>query len=129
MYDRHLITFKDKAEYYNKIYPTLHPMYDPNTRIFNQSAKDNDFIFKDGELIYSKNKDLDLTNANQIYPSFNDVQKPQNVHEKISYYLNNNIVPVNLFILFFRDFQLKIMIILKKRKFIVLKKSKILNLI
>ena len=49
MYDRHLITFKDKAEYYNKIYPTLHPMYDPNTRIFTKNAKDNDFIFKDGE--------------------------------------------------------------------------------
>jgi hypothetical protein len=69
-------------------------MYDPNTRIFTKNAKDNDFIFKDGELIYSKNKDLDLTNANQIFPSFNEVQKEKNVHEKISYYLNNNIVPV-----------------------------------
>ncbi len=94
MYDRHLITFKDKAEYYNKIYPTLHPNYDPKTRIFTKKAKDNDFIFQNGELIYSKEKDLDLTNANQIFPSFNEAQREQNVHEKISYYLNNNIVPV-----------------------------------
>ena len=51
-------------------------------------------LFLKMEKIYSKNKDLDLTNANQIFPSFNEVQKEKNVHEKISYYLNNNIVPV-----------------------------------
>lgn len=93
MYDRHLITFKEKDKYYNKIYPTLHPMYDPKTRVYTKNVKDCDFEFKDGKLIYTKGKDLDLTNAEKIFPSFKNLNKENTVQETISYYLNNNIVP------------------------------------
>ena len=94
MYDSHLISFKEKAQYFNKIYPPLHPNYDPMGRVYSKPANDNEFIFKDDKLIYSKNKNLDFTKAEEVFPSFKNINnKEEDVHEKISYYLNNNIVP------------------------------------
>lgn len=93
MYDKHLVTFKEKNAYYNKIYPTLHPMYDPNTRVYTKTVKDCDFEFKDDKLIYTKSKDLDLDNADKIFPSFKNIDKNPTIQQTISYYLNNNIVP------------------------------------
>lgn len=93
MYDRHLITNKDKCNYYNKIYLPLHPCYDEKTRVYTRTAQDCDFEFRDGELIYTKTKDLDLSQSDKIFKSFFDLKKEQTIQEQISFYLNNNIVP------------------------------------
>ena len=93
MYDKHFVTYEEKAKFYNKIYEPLHPCYDPKTRIYHKSLKDNDFEFKDGKLHYGKLNDLNFDRADEVFPGFNDVNNEKKVQEKISYYLNNNIVP------------------------------------
>ena len=92
MYDKHFITHKEKDAYYNKIYPLLHPMYDPKTRVYTKTIQDSDFEFKDDKLIYTKTKDLDLSRAHEIFPSFK-FSEDKTIQEQISYYLNNNLVP------------------------------------
>ena len=42
---------------------------------------------------YSKLNDLNFDRADEVFPGFNNVNNEKNVQEKISYYLNNNIVP------------------------------------
>lgn len=93
MYDKHFVTFKEKDKFYNKIYPTLHPMYNNGNRVYTKAAKDCDFEWKDDKLWYTKSKDLDLTNAHQVFPNFNNAERNFTPQETISYYLNNNIVP------------------------------------
>ncbi|MCQ2817838.1 MAG: hypothetical protein MJ252_11285 [archaeon] len=98
MYDKHFITYQVKDKYYNKIYPVLHKKYDPNTRVYTKDPRDCDFEFKDGKLIYKNSRDLDFSEANKIFPSFKNSDKELTTQETISYYLNNNIVPVrNIF--------------------------------
>ena len=94
MYDKHLVTFQDQSKFYQKVYPHFHPKYDPATRIYTKHTKDVDFEFRDDKLYYEKIKDVDFTNAEKVFPGFHDSDtNDENVHEKISYYLNNNIVP------------------------------------
>ena len=95
MYDKHFITYEVKNEYYNKIYPTLHPHYDPKTRVYTKEPNDCDFEFKDGKLNYKKTREVDFTNADKVFPSFQKGNKELSVQDTISYYLNNNIVPVS----------------------------------
>lgn len=97
MYDKHYITHEVKHDYYNKIYPILHNKYDSNTRVYTKEPKECDFEFKDGKLQYNNPRELDFTNADKIFPSFKKANKELSVQETISYYLNNNIVPVNYF--------------------------------
>ena len=68
-----------------------------NTRVYTKEPKECDFEFKDGKLQYNNPRELDFTNADKIFPSFKKANKELSVQETISYYLNNNIVPVNYF--------------------------------
>ena len=96
MYDKHFITYEVKDKYYNKIYPVLHKKYDPNTMVYTKESDDCDFEFKDGKLIYKNERDLDFKDAGKIFPSFKNCDKELTTQETISYYLNNNLVPVRL---------------------------------
>lgn len=97
-----LVTNKRKHEYFNEIYDSLHPCYDSMSRIYNKSTNDNDFQFKDDTLLYSKEKDLDFnkisSNSFKTFDKNELALDSMNVHNKISYYLSNNVVPVNYFL-------------------------------
>lgn len=88
---------KDKHDYYNSIYQTLHPNYDPETRVYTKNCENFNFIFKDNNLVYSRDNELDVNAAKTLFKGISDEDidfSKQPIHSKISYYLTNRLVPV-----------------------------------
>jgi hypothetical protein len=114
------VTHKTRHEYYNQIYDDLHPFNDKEKRIYTKPKQNFDFFYRDDQLTYSKQKDLDFNRRSlENFKSFKDTDiniDKKTVQDKISFYLCNNIVPVNKLINFHRALIMTLLQNLKKNQ-------------
>jgi hypothetical protein len=101
------INFQKRHKYFNGIYDDLHPYNNNETREYRKPKQNFDFFFHDNTLTYSKYKDLDFNeNSLSKFKTFGEKDldpDKRTVQNKISYYLTNNLVPVKIIVLIFRD--------------------------
>jgi len=91
-----LITNKERHEYFKSIYPALHPNNDEESRTYRRPKPNFDFVYKNMNLMYSKDSSVDFSKSKSVFKSFNvdEEKKEKNIHDQISFYLMNSIVPV-----------------------------------
>ena len=96
MKNSRLITNKDRHEFYNKLYPALHPNMDEETRTYTRPKPNFDFVYKNMNLIYSKDSTVDFTRSKSVFRSFDieDEKKEKSIQDRISFYLFGSMVPV-----------------------------------
>ena len=96
-----LITNKDRHDYYKKIYPALHPNMDEETRTYTRPKPNFDYVYKNMNLIYSKDSTVDFSKTKTLFNTFNieDEKRQKSTHEQISFYLFGSMVPVIILII------------------------------
>ena len=94
------VTFKDRHNYFNNIYPELHPFNNKETRIYTKEKENFGITFTGEKIIHSPNRDL-IFNKKSI-SKFKTV-RPEKIHieekspqERVTFYLTNNMVPVKI---------------------------------
>ena len=94
-----IMSFNKKHEYYNSIYYETHPYADKENRIYKKPRDDFSFKFVNNSLEFNKLKEVDITkNSIDKFKTFTEKDKDpmkNSIHEKISFYLSNKLIPVN----------------------------------
>lgn len=94
------VTFKDRHNYFNKIYANLHPYNNKETRVYQKEKENFGITFTGEKIIHSSNRDLVF--SKKSFENFKSIKLEQceidkkSPQDKITFYLTNNLVPVNL---------------------------------
>ena len=98
-----LVTTKQRHDYYNSIYGDLHPYNNRDSRIYTKHKENFGISYSGKNVIHSPNRDLifsqkSLDNFKTFRQEENFVIERKSPQERITFYLTNNIVPVNAFV-------------------------------
>jgi hypothetical protein len=96
-----IVSFQKKHDYFNNLYYDTHPYADKESRVYHKPKEDCSFKFVADQLVYNRSREVEMSpRAMESFKTFtrNDMDLNQkSPQKKISFYLSNNLVPVDCF--------------------------------